>query len=114
MVERIAFTQSPRWRLSFSEWAWVLGSATPMSMRGAPFRRSAKGWTKPIVPPAPTMAASLPKPALSAARAASNAGPSGSVVHHGVVPVTEAVTYAVGRLGGELLHDQPACLARVH
>jgi len=26
MVERIAFTQSPRWRLSFSEWAWVLGS----------------------------------------------------------------------------------------
>jgi hypothetical protein len=23
MVERIAFIQSPRWRLSFSEWAWV-------------------------------------------------------------------------------------------
>ena len=24
MVERIAFTQSPRWRLSFPEWAWAL------------------------------------------------------------------------------------------
>jgi hypothetical protein len=24
MVERIAFTQSPRWRLSFSEWARVV------------------------------------------------------------------------------------------
>src|SRR5947209_15585674 len=39
MVERIAFTQSPRWRLSFSEWAWVLGSATPMRMQGAPLVR---------------------------------------------------------------------------
>jgi len=26
MVERMAFTQSLRWRLSFSEWAWVLAS----------------------------------------------------------------------------------------
>jgi len=23
MVQRFAFTQSPRWRLSFSEWAWA-------------------------------------------------------------------------------------------
>jgi hypothetical protein len=34
MVERIAFTKSPRWRLSFSEWAWVLGSATPIKLQG--------------------------------------------------------------------------------
>jgi hypothetical protein len=45
------------------------------------------------VPPAPTMAVSLPKPALRAPRAASNAGPSGSVVHHGAVPVIFAVTF---------------------
>ena len=93
MVERIAFTQSPRWRLSFSEWAWVLGSATPIRMQGAPLRRSANGCTKPMVPPAPTMAVSLPKPAFRAPRAAPKAGPSGSVVHHGVVPLIVAVTF---------------------
>src|SRR4029453_16828188 len=35
MVARMAFTQSPRWRLSFSEWAWVWGSATPISSSSA-------------------------------------------------------------------------------
>src|SRR4029450_13931897 len=35
MVARMAFTQSPRWRLSFSEWAWVGGSATPISSSSA-------------------------------------------------------------------------------
>jgi hypothetical protein len=93
MVERIAFTLSPRCGLSFSEWAWVWESATPIKMQRAPLRRSAKGCTKPIVPPVPIMAASLPKPALSAPRAASKAGPSGSVVHQGMVPVTVAVTF---------------------
>jgi hypothetical protein len=34
--ERIAFTRSPRWRLSFSEWTRVLGSATPIKMQGEP------------------------------------------------------------------------------
>src|SRR5947208_15125292 len=36
MVERIAFIQSPRWRLSFSEWPGCWKSATPIRMQGAP------------------------------------------------------------------------------
>jgi hypothetical protein len=46
--------------------------------------RSAKGCTKPMEPPAPIIAVSLLKPALSARRAGLEGGPSGSVVHHGV------------------------------
>ncbi len=88
------FIQSPRCRLSFSEWALQAGSSTPMRRQGTPPSRSAKGWTKPIVPPAPIMAVSFPKPAFRARRAASKAGPSGSVVHHGVVPLIRAVTLA--------------------
>src|SRR5439155_12846237 len=82
---------SARGRLSFSECALHGGSSTPISRHGAPPSRSANGWTKPIDPPAPIMAVSLPKPAFSARRAASKAGPSGSVVHHGVVPLSLAV-----------------------
>src|SRR6185436_2574830 len=86
------FLKSPRWRLSFSEWALQGGSSTPVSRQGAPPRRSEKGCTNPIDPPAPIMAASFLNPALRARRAASNAGPSGSVVHQGVLPLILAVT----------------------
>lgn len=76
-----------------SEWAWVLGSATLIRMQGAPWRRSANGSAKPMVPPAPTMAVSVLKLALRAARAASKAARSGPAVHHGVVPLIFAVTF---------------------
>src|SRR6185436_9720827 len=92
MADRTHLSQSPRCRLSFSECALQGGSSTPISRQGAPPRRSANGCTKPMEPPAPIMAVSLPKPALSARRAASKAGPSGSVVHQGVVPLSLAVT----------------------
>ena len=66
------------------------GSSTPISRQGAPPRMSAKGRTKPIEPPAPIIAVSLPKPALRRGRAASKAGPSGSVFHQGVPRVDRA------------------------
>src|SRR5213593_674556 len=113
MVERIAFTQSPRWRLSFSEWAWVLGSATPIRMQGAPLRRSANGCTKPMVPPEPTMAVSLPKPAFEGAARGLEGRPLGvgGPPRRGAFDVRGDL-HAVGRLGGELLHDEAARLAR--
>src|SRR6266516_2963924 len=95
MADRMTLRQSPRWRLSFSECALHGGSSTPIRRPGAPPSMSAKGCTKQIDPPAPIIAVSLPNPAFSARRAASNAGPSGSVVHHGVVPLSLAVTLAL-------------------
>src|SRR5687767_11459556 len=94
MADRMHLAQSPRCRLSFSECALQGGSSTPIRRHGAPPSRSAKGCTKPMDPPAPIMAVSFLKPAFNARRAASKAGPSGSVVHQGVVPLTLAVTFA--------------------
>src|SRR5918994_262523 len=61
-------------------------------------------------PPAPIMAVSFLNPAFSARRAASKAGPSGSVVHHGVVPLTFAVTLVPwgGVAGSFLTRSAPA------
>jgi hypothetical protein len=53
MADFMAFSQSPRCTLSFSKWALQGGSSTTVRMQGAPPRRSAKGPTKPIEPPAP-------------------------------------------------------------
>ena len=86
--------KSPRCRLSFSEWIADCGSSTPISRHGTPPSAIENGLTKPIEPPAPIIAASRPNPARSARRAASNAGPSGSVVHQRAVPLTLAVTRA--------------------
>jgi hypothetical protein len=60
-------------------------------------------------------AVSLPKPALRAPPAASKAGPSGfgGPPRRGAVDLRGDL-HAVGRLGGELLHDEAAGLARFH
>jgi hypothetical protein len=52
-ADRMHFLQSPRCRLSFSEWALHGGSSTPTSRQGTPGRWSVKGCTNPIDPPAP-------------------------------------------------------------
>jgi hypothetical protein len=60
IADFIDLTQSARCRLSFSECALHSGSSTPISRQGAPPSSSAKGPTKPIEPPAPIIAVSLP------------------------------------------------------
>ena len=59
------------------------GSSGPISSAGMPPNASANGPTNGIDPPTPISTGSTPKPACSARRAASNAGPVGSVCHAG-------------------------------
>ena len=55
-----AFSQSPRCRLSFSEWALVYGSSTPMSSAGTPPSSRANGSTNGMLPPQPMVTGSAP------------------------------------------------------
>ena len=66
----IAFSKSPRCRLSFAACARVSGSSTPVMSTSASGNASANIATKPIEPPTPISTASVPHASAYAARAA--------------------------------------------
>ncbi len=76
------FSNRPRARLSFGACGLLVGSPRPKRSAGAPLYKSQSGPTKPMVPPEPMAIGFLLKPVCIAERAASNAGPFGSVIHH--------------------------------
>ena len=88
-------------------WALLSVSSMPSSRAGAPPNSSASGPTKPIEPPQPIAAGFLPKPRSSAVIAASNAGPSGSVIHQLQMPCLRTDTLTPQ--GGSLVRKSVSC-----
>src|SRR5882724_8358145 len=115
MVERIAFTQSPRWRLL------VLGVGPGVGIGHA--HQDARRPLEEIgerLHEADGAARADHGRLLAEARLEGTArGVEGRTLGVGGPPRRGALDrrgylHAVGRLGGELLHDEPAGLARVH
>src|SRR5712664_2221521 len=101
MALLVAFTKSPRCRLSFSEWAFVYGSSTPMRSAGTPPSSLLNGSTKGMEPPQPMVTGSVPYPSRSALSAALNAGASVLVYHQ--LPAPSLWTCTLTPQGGSLV-----------
>ena len=103
------FLKSPSCRLSFGAWALLVGSSMPRSRAGAPPNRSASGPTNPMLPPEPIATGSWPNPSRMAARAASNAGPFGSVIHQ-LEPAPSCDTFTSTPHGASAVRNARSCL----
>src|SRR5439155_15296164 len=83
---RQALSNSPRCRLSFSEWALPSGSSTPVRRSAASGYALASAGTNGIDPPAPMSTGGPPHAPWHAFRNASNAGPRASTRYGAPAP----------------------------